>query len=230
MPRWQPVQPALPRWCYHCRVETSTAIPAGADGALAWSFNPWMADWRRPALALAACVAVAVLFGYTVSVPNYPPEQLIAQYRQEAAPLDGNPTGAGLSPEEHARALKAQAALQQLAADPAGTRWRGEWAVWSAISLVFLLGMTLVIYTPVSYRLDARGVTVRFMGVNSFRPWEHYRNFYAHTRVVHLTTMPRPSRLDPFRGHPLQFAGNRDAVLAFLETHIAKAESRAAGA
>ena len=97
---------------------------------------------------------------------------------------------------------------------------------WSTISLLLLLGMTAILLLPVRYRLDQRGVTVYFpFGAPSFRAWEHYRNFYPHRRVVHLTTMPQPSPLDPFRGHALQFApdgqpGDRSGVLAMLSTHI----------
>ncbi|MDT9120716.1 hypothetical protein RSW84_25110, partial [Escherichia coli] len=81
-------------------------------------------------------------------------------------------------------------------------------------------GMTASMFLPARYRLDAKGVTTWFLGLPSFRPWEHYRNFYAHDTGAHLTTMPRPSPLDPFRGHLLLFADNRAAVLAALKAGI----------
>ena len=191
-----------------------------AGEALTWTYNPWRADWRRPALALLACIAVAALFGYTVSVPNFSPD-LRAHYEQQAQielDLAAEQAAGRMTAQEALLVERARRNLEQFDAQP--ERWHGQWLAWSGISLLFLLGMTLVIYTPVGYKLDARGVTVRFLGVNSFRPWDHYRNFYAHPRVVHLTTMPKPSRLDPFRGHPLQFSGNRDAVLAYLGERI----------
>jgi hypothetical protein len=198
-----------------------------AEAALTWTFNPWRADWHRPTLVLAICLAVAVGFGYSMAVPNYSPE-LRTQYAEAARPgldLDAEQAAGRLTAAETFQVKRARLALEQLDAQPA--RWRGHWLAWSGISLCFLLGMTLVLFTPVGYRLDERGVAVRFMGVSSFRPWEHYRNFYPHARVVHLTTMPRPSRLDPFRGHPLQFSGNRDAVLEYLGEHIARAGQQA---
>jgi hypothetical protein len=221
------------------------------EHTLNWSFNPWRADWRRPALALAACLAVAAVFGYSVAVPNFSGgymQRLREEGRLVAYDIATDPAEAGepLTPQNSIRVepvadVPAAVACGELTAAQAQAieqargmvtrleaqerHWRGQWLAWSAISLLFLLGMTLVIYTPVGYTLDARGVTVRFMGVDSFRPWEHYRNFYAHARVVHLTTMPRPSRLDPFRGHPLQFSGNRDRVLAYLGGHIAKSST-----
>jgi hypothetical protein len=91
---------------------------------------------------------------------------------------------------------------------------------WSGLSLLLLLGMTATIYLPVRYKLDAGGVTTSFLGIPQHRSWAHYRNFYVHETGVHLTTMPRPSRLDAFRGHFLQYAGNRDEVVAFIERNM----------
>jgi hypothetical protein len=102
--------------------------------------------------------------------------------------------------------------------------WWPQALGWGGFSLLVLLGMTANLFLPVRYRLDGRGVTVRFFGVPSHRPWEHYRNYYVHDTGVHLTTMPGPSPLDPFRGHLLLFAGNREAVLPIIRAHIRRPE------
>lgn len=91
---------------------------------------------------------------------------------------------------------------------------------WAGGSLLLLLGFTAVIYLPVRYKLDSRGATVTFLGAPSFRPWKHYRNFYVHDTGVHLTTMPKPSGLDPFRGHFVQYSGNREAVVSYIKAHV----------
>jgi hypothetical protein len=100
--------------------------------------------------------------------------------------------------------------------------WWPQALGWGGFSLLVLLGMCANLFLPVSYQLDARGVTVRFLGVPSFRPWDHYRNYYSHDTGVHLTTMPEPSPLDPFRGHLLLFAGNRTEVMGMVKAHIAR--------
>jgi len=148
----------------------------GAAGAqpneVHWSFNPWRADWRRPALALAIVIAASAIAGWSFSAPQWWPHAL----------------------------------------------------GFATVSFILLLGATATIYLPVGYKLDERGVTVYFLGTSSFRQWEHYRNFYVHPNGVHLTTMPKPSRLDPFRGHMLQFsgqgAGAKDSVCAFIRARI----------
>lgn len=101
--------------------------------------------------------------------------------------------------------------------------WPDWWPAmigWGFIGLVLMLGMTITLFVPVRYKLDERGVTVTFLAAPSFRSWEHYRNFYPHDTGVHLTTMPQPSALDPFRGHFLQYTGNKREVDEFIESHM----------
>jgi len=168
--------------------------------ALSWSVNPWRTNWKRPAAALAVCLAVALLAGFAFNYPNYP--------ATDAASPGGS-------------ALEAPAGDGAAEARPADPRyWIGQATTWSLISLLLLLSMTSTIYLPVRYKLDGRGVTGYFLRVPTFRDWRHYRNFYVHKNGVHLTTMPTPSPLDAFRGHFLQFSGNRDEVVAFIEAHM----------
>jgi hypothetical protein len=103
--------------------------------------------------------------------------------------------------------------------------WWPQALGYGLISLALLLGMNALVVLPVRYRLDSTGVTVWFLGVPSTRAWEHYRNAYFHRNLVHLTTLPRPSALDPFRGHALQFdphsaQGRRAAVQPFIEQQL----------
>jgi len=136
--------------------------------AVTWAFNPWRANWRRPAAALAIELFFAFLGGFSFTWPDWWPAML----------------------------------------------------GWAFLGLLLLLGMTSTVFLPVRYRLDARGVTVFFLGVAGFRGWEHYRNFYPHDTGVHLTTMPQPSALDPFRGHFLRYAENKLEVDRYVQDHM----------
>jgi hypothetical protein len=98
--------------------------------------------------------------------------------------------------------------------------WWPEALPWALMSLAILLAATASLYLPVRYRLGPEGVTVWFLGVPSTRTWDHYRNYYVHDTGVHLTTMPQPSALDPFRGHMLLFAGNRESVVPYIKARI----------
>jgi len=176
--------------------------PAAATAEeLSWTVSPWHTNWRRPLAAMLVCLAVALLAGFSFNYPNY------ATTPQATA--DGQLEGPSAD---------TQAEQEQLA--EARAHWIGQAIGWSFISFVLLISLTAMIYLPVRYKLDARGITTYLAGVPTHRPWSHYRNFYVHDTGVHVTTMPEPSALDAFRGHYLQFAENRDEVVAFLEKYM----------
>jgi hypothetical protein len=108
-------------------------------------------------------------------------------------------------------------------------QWWPASLAWGGLALLLLLGMTANTFLPARYRLDERGISTWFLGAPSFRPWSHYRNYYVHDTGAHLTTMPDPSPLDPFRGHMLMFAGNREAVVAALRAGLPQARRAGAG-
>jgi uncharacterized membrane protein YwaF len=93
--------------------------------------------------------------------------------------------------------------------------------VFALLAALCMFGMTLSLLVPISYRMDERGVTVSFLGTNSFRPWSHYRNIYVHSNGVFLTSMDRPSKLDPFRGHFMLIQkDNREKVTTYARQYI----------
>jgi hypothetical protein len=191
--------------------------------SLSWSFNPWkegLGGWRRPQLALPLSILLAILLSWSVTVPNTPVsmEQELLAAREEL----GSAPFAIISGRQLSRS-EIEGQLEQI--DAQREQFMGQWLLWSLVTILMILGMTAPLYLPAQYRLDDKGVTVRFAGVPSMRRWEHYRNFYPHKRIVHLTTLPRPSALDPFRGHSLCFDGNRDEVLAFLTRHVQRTAS-----
>ncbi len=93
-------------------------------------------------------------------------------------------------------------------------------AGYTILAFVLLFGATLSMLVPIRYRLDAKGVTVFFLGTRSFRPWSHYRNYYVHKNGIFLTSMSKPSGLDPFRGHFLYYRDNRDEVIDYVKRNV----------
>ncbi len=92
--------------------------------------------------------------------------------------------------------------------------------IFAVLALLVMFGMTATLYLPVSYRLDEEGVAVFFLGTRTFRKWSHYRNYYLHRDGVFLTSMPMPSRLDPFRGHFLRYDGDKNIVIEYVKAHV----------
>lgn len=187
---------------------------------LSWSFNPWkqsLGGWRRPQIALPLSLLIAALLSWSVTVPNIPQsyEEGLLEARRElgSAPF-------AIIGERQMSAEEIDEALSQISQQR--EQFAGQWLLWGVFSAMLLLAMNASLYLPVRYELNEQGVRVEFMGVPSLRRWEHYRNYYAHERLVHLTTLPKPSALDPFRGHSLLFSGNREEVLGFIGERVKK--------
>lgn len=109
--------------------------------------------------------------------------------------------------------------------------WWMQSGIWTLLGLALVGGTNSVLFFPVRYRLDGTGVTVHYLGAPSQREWSHYRNAYFHPQLVHLTTMTRPSPLDPFRGHSLLFdprseQGRREMVNSFIKQKLQLAAGR----
>lgn len=96
------------------------------------------------------------------------------------------------------------------------------------IGVVALLASLHGHLLPRRYRLDEEGVTVSVIGINTRKSWDHYHSYYADKLGVMLSTFTYASRLDPFRGTNLRFAGgNRDDVIAFVSARLPRAEKKA---
>lgn len=81
---------------------------------------------------------------------------------------------------------------------------------------------------PRDYRLDDDGVSVSVLGIKTRRDWDRFHSYYADRLGVMLSTFSYPSRLDPFRGTNLRFAGgDRDAIVAFVAARLPRAEKKA---
>ena len=75
---------------------------------------------------------------------------------------------------------------------------------------------------PVEYRLTDRGAHASCGPFQKlYLSWDDVRRATHGGDGVHLSPLPRPSRLDRFRGVRLRYAaGNRDEVLGFVRARV----------
>ncbi len=103
----------------------------------------------------------------------------------------------------------------------------GAYYVGGGSVFLTLLGAAILlvslwpVFTPTTYVLDQRGVTLRRPLRKDFRPWENFKRFDAERVNLLLSPFPRPSRLDPFRGVVLRFHSNREEVVEFVAARLA---------
>jgi hypothetical protein len=108
-----------------------------------------------------------------------------------------------------------------VAAGIAGAYYIGGGSVFlTLLGAVILVVALWPVFTPTTYRLDDRGVTMRRPFRKDFRPWGRFRRFEAGRLNILLSPFPEASRLDPFRGMVLRLSNNRDAVEEFVAAHI----------
>jgi len=91
----------------------------------------------------------------------------------------------------------------------------------------FLLTAAIADYLfPVRYRLGEDGLEARGFLLRRRMTWSQVRRVTRDHLGVKLSPLPRPSRLEAYRGIYLWFAGNEDRVMATIAHHRA---SEAAG-
>jgi len=99
-------------------------------------------------------------------------------------------------------------------------------AFWSIAALALLVASVSDFLFPVRYSVAAEGVEARGPIHRRRMAWQQVRRVVKDDLGVKLSPLPRPSRLEGYRGIYLWFGGNADAVMAAIAHHT---EAEAAG-
>ncbi|GIV21392.1 MAG: hypothetical protein KatS3mg023_3143 [Armatimonadota bacterium] len=102
-------------------------------------------------------------------------------------------------------------AIMLLASALVGVAFRS--AGMGLLALLLLWLATRDYWLPVHYAVDEQGARVRYLGAGFDIAWERVKYVTVTPDGVKLSPLPPRSRLEPFRGVYLRFAGNRDQVL-----------------
>ena len=94
------------------------------------------------------------------------------------------------------------------------------------LSAVLLSGSVARYFYPTWYELSESGVSVRSWLGEARKSWAAFARCDVHRVGVHLSPFGAPSALDPFRGTFLRFAGNGEAVVAFVRGHLPPGRTR----
>jgi hypothetical protein len=90
-------------------------------------------------------------------------------------------------------------------------------AFFTAVGLLLVWGQVASFFVPTTYALTDENVVVRGLLAKKEKPWSGFRSYYVDRGGVLLSPFEGRSRLERFRGLSLQFHGNRDEVVAFVE-------------
>ena len=92
--------------------------------------------------------------------------------------------------------------------------------VLGAAAPVFILASVGSFIAKTHYRLTPESIEVRALGVARARPWGEMRRATVDRGGVFLSPFAKRSWLEAYRGVRLPFGGNRDQVVAFVETKL----------
>lgn len=98
---------------------------------------------------------------------------------------------------------------------------------FTVIAVLLVWGQVASFFLPTYYTLTEDGVAVRGALGRREKAWTDFRSYFTDREGVLLSPFEERSRLERFRGLSLQFHGNRDEVVAFVERAMARHRSGA---
>jgi len=79
---------------------------------------------------------------------------------------------------------------------------------------------------PLHYQLTEKGVAARGLLHRRYLAWALVRRVARDELGVKLSPLPRPSRLDAYRGIYVWFEGNSEQVMAYIAHHVGPEAAR----
>ena len=95
---------------------------------------------------------------------------------------------------------------------------------FTAVAVLLVWGQVAGFFLPTRFSLTDERVSVRGLVSRREKNWSEFRSHYVDREGVLLSPFVERSRLDRFRGVSLQFHGNRDEVVAFVERMMARGD------
>jgi hypothetical protein len=88
---------------------------------------------------------------------------------------------------------------------------------FTVIAVLLVWGQVAGFFLPTRFSLTEEGVSVRGLVSRREKGWDEFRSHYVDREGLLLSPFLERSRLERFRGVSLQFHGNRDEVIGFVE-------------
>lgn len=94
---------------------------------------------------------------------------------------------------------------------------------FTVIAVLLVWGQVAGFFLPTRFAMTDELVSVRGLVSRREKAWTEFRSYYVDREGLLLSPFLERSRLERFRGVSLQFHGNRDEVIAFVERMMAGA-------
>ena len=101
---------------------------------------------------------------------------------------------------------------------------------FTVVAVLLVWGQIAGFFLPTRFSLTDEKVSVRGLVSRREKDWSEFRSHYVDKEGVLLSPFIERSRLERFRGVSLQFHGNRDEVVAFVEHMMSRGDDTGDGA
>lgn len=88
---------------------------------------------------------------------------------------------------------------------------------FTVVAVLLVWGQVAGFFLPTRFSLTEEGVSVRGLVSRREKGWDEFRSHYVDREGLLLSPFLERSRLERFRGVSLQFHGNRDEVVEFVD-------------
>ena len=95
---------------------------------------------------------------------------------------------------------------------------------FTVVAVLLVWGQVAGFFLPTRFSLTAENISIRGLVSRREKDWSEFRSHYIDREGVLLSPFVERSRLDRFRGVSLQFHGNRDEVVAFVERMMVRGD------
>ena len=85
--------------------------------------------------------------------------------------------------------------------------------IFMAVTLALLASSLADFLFPVHYEINEQGASRKNLLGRTFVPWDRVKKYYLDDHGIKLSTLPRPGRLEAYRGLYLRFGGDEDEVI-----------------
>lgn len=104
-----------------------------------------------------------------------------------------------------------------------------ETTYFTVVAVLLVWGQIAGFFLPTRFKLTSDTVSVRGLVSRREKDWGEFRSHYVDREGVLLSPFLERSRLERFRGLSLQFHGNRDDVVKFVEREMSRRADRGGG-
>ena len=91
---------------------------------------------------------------------------------------------------------------------------------FTVVAVLLVWGQVAGFFLPTRYELTDEKVNVQGLVTRREKKWSEFRSYYVDPNGLLLSPCVGRSRLERFRGVSLQFHGNRDEVVSFVERRM----------